>query len=512
MNHPRSLLPLGSLSFLFLATAACSGPGAGQNAGTKSISTPPAATKVHQVLAGKVYATSPKATLKAPPKGPFGFSLVASADGKKTDIKHFQLSTACAECHPRQWKELKGSMHSVAHKDTLYRLTAELALKEAGPAVYAYCSGCHTPQGVASKLVPQIPDPKLPDVVTAGIQCDTCHAISALKGHKSPWGEPGNASFVLSPDEERKFGPPTGDDKAADHPVKTRAFFQKSEFCASCHTVIHPHNGVRIEHTYAEWKKSIYAKKGIQCQDCHMRTVEQAIQVAKTLKPIVPQGKSSEDGKVRPIGHHFFVGGNANADRVGGGAGHAKMAEARLKSAATLAIEIPKRAAVGKVLRFVVAVTNVGAGHNLPTSVTELRQMWVDLTIKDATGKRVFRSGALDKNGDLDRQAMRFTAEAGDKNGKLTYKPWEVTHFIWKRLIKPKATARDAFTVPIPTGTKGPLTIDAKLLYRNAPPVVLKLVYPAGKAPTLRTVEMAHTTTTVAISPASSSTQSSSSL
>ncbi len=420
---------------------------------------------------------------------------MSTADGKPADIKRFALNTDCAECHPRQWREMKGSLHSVAHRDTLYRRTAELARKEAGEAVYAYCAGCHTPQGVASRLVPTTPEAKLPEAVKAGVTCDACHSISALTGKSGPWKEQGNASIQLTPNDDLKFGPLTGDDEAAAHEVKSLAFFQRSEFCASCHTVVHPLNGVRIEHTYGEWKKSIYAKKGIQCQDCHMRTVAQARKVAATLERVELRGASTAEGE-RPIAHHFFAGGNASADLVGGGKAHARMAAELLKAAARLELKAPAQAR-GRLLLLEVAVTNVGAGHALPTSLTELREMWVDLQVRGPDGALLFRSGGLDVAGDIDAGAMRFGARAGDRHGRLTYKPWEITQFLWKRLIAPKATARDAFHVPLPAGLRGPLTVTARLLYRSAPPRVLKLLYGAHP-PKLRVVQMARASRTVA--------------
>ena len=65
------------------------------------------------------------------------------------------------------------------------------------------------------------------------------------------------------------------------------------------------------------------------------------------------------------------------------------MSYARLKSAARLEVRAPASAAPGASLGFEVAVTNVGAGHNLPTSLTELREMWVEVTIRDAGGERL---------------------------------------------------------------------------------------------------------------------------
>jgi hypothetical protein len=442
--------------------------------------------------------TAPATPLASPPSGPFGLALVSSADGKPTPIDGFQPSPTCAECHPRQWQELDGSMHSIAHRDSLYRRTAELARVEAGEKVYTYCSSCHSPQGVTSGLIPATPEARLPEVVKAGVVCDTCHQIAALTGAQGPWGEPGNASFQLRPDAELKHGPPTGDDDAADHEVEGHDFYQKSEFCAGCHTVIHPLNGVRLEHTYAEWKESPYAAKGIQCQDCHMRTVAQARQVAATMKPIRPTGKSSPEGEDRPIGYHLFAGGNANAQRLGGGQRHADIAVERLRSAASLALELPARAAPARPLRLQVVVSNIGAGHSLPTSLTELREIWVELKVTAADGRLVFHSGALDRHGEIDPQAMRFGAKGGDAQGEPTYKPWEVTRFLWKRLIPAKGSARDEFSVVLPARLAGPLTVTAVLRYRSAPPALVRQLF-ADEPIELRVVEMARATKQVAL-------------
>ncbi|MCB9554745.1 MAG: hypothetical protein H6707_01495 [Deltaproteobacteria bacterium] len=451
---------------------------------------------LRQELAVFSKSTSPRSALAKVPRGPFGLSLVSSLSGKPLSIENFAASSSCAECHERQYKEFKGSMHSVAHTDRLYRRTAELALREAGPEVYALCAGCHAPQGVSSGLIPKLSDDKLPAIAKAGIICDVCHQIGKLTGTHGPFAEPGNASFVFDPDEERKFGPPTGDDAAADHPVKTRAFLQSSEFCASCHTVIHPTNGLRIEHTYDEWKRSVYAERKIQCQDCHMRSVAQAIEVARTLKPQPLIGKSTAEGKPRPIAMHSFVGGNANADLLGGGADHAKIAEARLKSAARLKLSAARIGATR--MRIEVAVTNVGAGHHLPTSLTELREIWVELKVFDARRQLLFHAGKLDAGGEIDRLAMRFGARAADQHGKVTFKPWEITHFVFKRLIPAKQTARDAFLVALPNGAHGPLSIEATLLYRSAPPALVKALI--GKdAPELRVTTMATARTTLAL-------------
>jgi len=434
-------------------------------------------------------------TPATPPVGPFGLSRISTADGKPLDIDTFVSNESCAVCHEREWTEFNGSMHSAAHGEPLYRGFAELARKEAGDKMYAFCSGCHSAAGVVSGLIPKKQERELPVEAKAGVSCDVCHQISSLTGTEGPWGEPGNASFMLTAGQI-KYAASGLFQKNRAHAGEQRAFFAKAEFCASCHTVIHPDNGLRIENTYGEWKASVYAQKGIQCQDCHMRNVEEMKKVAETLQPIVVKGQRAVNGEERDIYRHYFVGGNANADRLAGGKTHAKMAEAWLQSAARIELKTPPGYTPGGKLPIEVIVHNVGAGHNLPTGVTELRQLWVDLRISDQQGKTLFRSGNLDEKGDFAADTIWFGAVAVDQAGKMTMKPWEMVRLAHKRTIPPKDALKTPIAPELPKDLSGPLTIAAKLLYRSAPPSAVTLAMPDRPwAPTI--IEMAKTETKV---------------
>ncbi len=403
----------------------------------------------------------------APPMGPFGLSMIRTSDNAPADIDLFQSSETCGVCHPRQLEELKGSMHLASHTDPLYRAMAELARKEAGPKVYAFCAGCHSPGGVVTRLIPAKLDGQLPAEAKAGVTCDVCHQISALTGAAGPWKEPANASFTIEQGMV-KFGNYANIAENRSHSGEKKDHFASSDLCASCHTVIQPVNGFHIEETYDEWKAGIYSQKGIQCQDCHMRTVEEAQKVAETLQPLHLTGKSVENGADRPIYRHYFVGGNANADLLAAGKTHAQMAEARLKGAARLELKLPAKAAAGKELALDVQVLNVAAGHSIPSAVTELRRMWVELQVRDAQGKVLFQNPGLDDHGDPRPGAIAFGAIAGDKDGKPTFKLWEMTQFLWKRTIKPRGFAQDTVHFTLPADASGTLTVEARLLYQSA--------------------------------------------
>ncbi len=422
------------------------------------------------LLAGAAIQQTPEES----PRGKFGYSRVNTHDGLPADIGAFTSADECGVCHPDQLEQFTGSFHSVSHHDPVYRAFALTALREAGPEVYAYCSGCHTPAGVVSGLVPKLHEDELPEMAKAGVTCDVCHQVSALTGTTGPWGEPGNASIVLQPNPKLKRGP-LGDIQAnPNHGSEKHDFFQSSELCASCHTVIHPTTGVRIEHTYDEWKKSVYAEKGIQCQDCHMASVEDAVKVAETLTPIRRTGRISAMSRGdKPIRSHAFVGGNSNAERLTGSAEHAEMARRRLESAARVLLHVPEQAQAGAPLALEVVVQNVGAGHALPTSLTELREMWLEVKVTDARGELVFKSGLLDDHGELTPGTVRFGTQIGDAQGRATYKPWEAARILWSRLIPPKGEDRETYRVEVPAGTQGPLQVSTRLLYRSAPPHVL---------------------------------------
>lgn len=43
-------------------------------------------------------------------------------------------------------------------------------------------------------------------------------------------------------------------------------------------------------------------------------------------------------------------------------------------------------------------MTNIGAGHHLPTGVSDFRELWLDITVaKNRNGEVIFESGKLNE-------------------------------------------------------------------------------------------------------------------
>lgn len=403
-------------------------------------------------------------------KGTFPFfpSLLTTQTGQVVKSSDFESSEVCMGCHPTIYNQWKGSMHSNAFKDPVFQALWNLGEKEVGEDIRNLCAGCHSAIGTVSQEIKKEGNKFVAsDVAMEGVTCDMCHTISESRINESPTGLPQNASFVISPGDTKRG--PYKDSKSPYHKTMYSELHTRSEFCGSCHNVFHPVSNFHIENTYTEWKFSIYAQKGIQCQDCHMVPVEVAIETAKTLKkPEKLPGQPCITGPKRDYMYtHEFVGGNAVITKLMGSDKHSEIAIKRLQNAAELEVkfdDIKK----GKVGELKVKVINETAGHNLPTSLTEVREMWLEVYVKDEKGNVIFKSGALDKDGNVDEAAESFNASAVDEKGHHTVKPWEISRFEYVNTIPPKGFRAVKYKFLIPNKAKK-LTAEVKLNYRSYP-------------------------------------------
>jgi len=317
-------------------------------------------------------------------------SMVAGA----IESSDFDDPAVCKGCHGEIYNQWDGSMHSIAYTDPVYLAGEEMASNETDGLTDTYCARCHTPIGVLSGEVPPIGHENISEVSKKGIQCDFCHNVNKSTGI-------GNGAFMVALDGFKRG--PYEDSKSPSHGSMLSELHTKSEFCGMCHDVNHPVTGIPIEMTYTEWKEGPY-NSTTQCQDCHMTP-------GITHFEANP-GKASGIGPARDhVYTHYFVGGNAAVTGVIGSEVHQQMAEERLKSAATLVLEAEKKVTEAEIT---VKVTNVGAGHKLPTGLTEAREAWIEIKAKDAAGKEIYHVGGLDSDGEVDPDAVMYHAVLGD--------------------------------------------------------------------------------------------------
>lgn len=419
---------------------------------------------------------------------PFFPSLLTTKTGQTVHSSNFESPSVCMGCHPDIYNQWKGSMHSNAFRDPVFQALWNLAEKEAGPEMRNLCGGCHTAVGTVAQEVKKENGKFIAsETAMEGVSCDLCHTIVDTRMKISPTGLPQNASFVVEPGDVKRG--PYKDSVSTYHKSEYSELHTKSEFCGSCHNVFHPVSNFHIENTYTEWKFSVYAQKGIQCQDCHMVPVEVAVQTAKTLKkPEKLPGRPSNVGPIRDYMYtHEFVGGNAVITKLMGSDKHSEIAIKRLQNAASLDVKF-NGGKKGELSEITVKVKNETAGHNLPTSLTEVREMWLEVTVTDDNGKIIYKSGGLDKDGNVDPTAEMFNAYAVDEQGHHTVKPWEIARFEYNNTIPPKGSKTVKYIILTPKNAKN-LKIDVKLNYRSYPQAVANLLL-GPNAPKIPTILM----------------------
>ena len=387
----------------------------------------------------------------------------------KMETIEFKMPETCRGCHPVIFAEWEASLHRIAFIDPLYWAEAELAGKEAGAEVRDFCHSCHA---AAASMVEKIPADatKASPLAKAGVPCDLCHSITEVK-------KIGNRNIVVETASNTKRGP-YKDSFSPYHLTEYSEIHTKAEFCAACHNVYHPANGLPIEKPYDEWKEGPYAKDGIVCQDCHMTPGPQVV------KP--NPGQVAVGGPMREHYYtHSTIGGNAFITQYMGIEKGYQIAVERLKSAARLEIEDFSLSGSNASLK--VKVTNVGAGHYLPTGLTVMRQMWLHVVVKDASGKVLFESGQLDGEGNIDEKAVIYHTVYADKNGNPTEKVWEAEKILKDYRIPPKESVTETFSFILPAGIKRPLSISVELLYRSAPQhIVNKLMKDRPEVPVIQ--------------------------
>lgn len=465
----------------------------------------------------------------------------------------FLSSKDCKECHPTHYKEWRTSMHAYAQHSPIFVAFSNFVVGRTGGTLGPFCIRCHTPIGISAGEGATRPNEQRSAVSLDSVGCITCHAVNTRDGQASALFRnplPGDPPPVI-------YGPYYGHDEpgAPDDPaqrlIKAPHTSRRSEhltgarFCGGCHDVFFT-DGTRLEEAFIEWKNSPYARKGVLCQDCHMgpEPGKPFARTARVKEPIVDEDLFPDAPK-RYRTNHKFTGPDYSVlpafgkDDLGLDDADFKRHEAQLeedrrvlfRNAATMKVSHPERVAPGERLAIKVAVTNSGAGHNLPTGFSAERQVWLKVIVTDAVGTRLYASGDLDRFGDLrehdseevkhgalplDRDLFNLQAMFVLRNFKGTESqnistanrlldpvpfltpasvPSSITGFppgarIFKRGIPPLATKTAKYTVPVPATGTGPLTVSVRLRYRNLPPHLLRDLGIGDLRPKLRIVEM----------------------
>jgi hypothetical protein len=412
------------------------------------------------LLGGLTFVAVPSAAEPPPAPDP----LPVAHDALKTaDLLDGALPTAadCATCHAELTGQWRQSAHAHAVTDTYYQALITLFIQERGVAAARYCAACHNPVGLLrgeidlAALDVATTDGLAYEVRSLGVELAISPAaaegVSCIVCHRSaePLSTDGRAVLPTNrlPDgwlESLALGAVPDRHRTAMNPE----VLAEAELCRSCHNLRTP-EGLLLEPTFDEWLASPYADEGITCQSCHMpeatgRAVDSLVGGKTTVHGGLPGAPSSLPGV---------------SDYPG-----------LLQQAATLALYW--EAAKDGRLAVTAQVSNSGAGHYLPTGADDLRQVWLEVTLSDATGAVAWQAGALAPDGRLGPEAVLFRKVLGDARDRPVdlHRFWVATQILEDTRLAPGETRDVRFDLgPADLGS-GPYTLAARLLYRDVPP------------------------------------------
>jgi hypothetical protein len=378
----------------------------------------------------------------------------------------FATSIVCAQCHSNTESaqamrdELgeaiapddlwQGTMMANSARDPFWwaMVRAEtVATPSLAAEIEAECTQCHAP--MASIRADLFGGPLgLADLLDGsaersqfgldGVACAACHQVPAGDVQGPPLlaasGEmygPHAAPFTMPMSMNSGFTPVAS------------AHMDESAMCGTCHTLrTQPHapdgtalGGLFTEQApYLEWRNSVYTTEvpgaGPQaqsCQGCHMPSRSEAGGIIATRIARRPMGGDFPPiGDRSPYHRHVLVGGNTLvpamirdfADelrpRASAAAFDAVIAATRAQlQERTAMVTLPGARRQGELLVIPVRVENL-VGHKLPSGIPS-RRAFVQVTVRDAAGAVVFRSGATDDAGRiLDRHGNVLPLEHVD--------------------------------------------------------------------------------------------------
>jgi hypothetical protein len=440
-----------------LACAALVAACGSQEPGVRPQVVPPAPAPVAARLprAPGAFAPSLVAIQGAAPAG-------ATNDGDISDGAMLSDVDSCASCHPDAAAQWSTSPHSFASfGNPIYRVNVELARTELGRPASQHCGGCHDmPLMVDGLMAGDAPADDLRS--HSGVTCRLCHGIKRVD-------KDGNGSYVWS--RERLDAPTLGDTASiAMHRAQVSVKALGTELCVGCHRgFLSPDMGAGMPVHLSgldepgAWRNSAWSGNGMAridsvekktCIDCHMERE--------------PASSGELGGHAGTIASHRFLGGHTWMAGMRGDADHLRRLQAKLEGVASIDVMPAPVAATHGELIVDVVVRNLLVGHRFPGGVLDIQDTWIEVEVKDASGRRIAASGLGHERDPADEEAHVLRTLVVDEHGNVL-EHHEMPRFrtqIATQTLAPREAQAIRYALSPPTGAT-PVTITARLRHRS---------------------------------------------
>ncbi len=455
---------------------------------------------------------------------PFLPSNATTDTGQFIDPKSFPTAKYCGHCHQQAYAEWRQTVHANSFRNPWYVKNVNLLISERGIEYTRHCEGCHNPIALVSgALTKGSPiDRKFDE---DGITCSVCHSIQKVDTRGTGSYVMGVPAVIVDADGKPVYGEVSDKEILAHLDRHSKAvmqdFYRTSEFCSVCHKAALPrelnhYKWQRAIFLYDEWQQASFSKqnplpfyvkdKVSTCQTCHM-----------PKESLTLPDYGAEEGK---FASHRWLGGNTllykyyrydeqlekTIEFLQKGPQNIGVLNVDLfaiernggKLIAPLGNE-PFDVAPGDILTVSVVIQNKGIGHSLVPEQRDFYECWVEFEAKDAAGKTLMDSGALEPDGTLDPTAHSFTNRLVNVRGTLNdlHQVWDTRVVAYNNTIASGRSQIVRYQFKVPENAAGPITITAKVNYRRFNQHFINFVF--GKRYDMPVVEIASRTRTLTL-------------
>ncbi|HEX3661474.1 MAG TPA: tetratricopeptide repeat protein [Acidobacteriaceae bacterium] len=414
----------------------------------------------------------------------------AVVGGKFLPASAFPDAAYCGHCHQEAYHQWRQALHANSFRTPFYRASVNLLIHSKGIAFARHCDSCHNPIAVLSGALN--PNSSLDRSFDRdGVTCTVCHSIQSVSSKL------GNGSYVMGVPavmvdaRGRRIPGIVPDTEILAHldrhsKAVMQDFYRTPVFCSACHKANLPpelnhYKWIRAFTTYDEWQTSKFSQQNPltfytadykSCQDCHM----------KRVRAVLPDYGSSQG----MIASHRWLAGNTAVPFYYGYNEQLKQTIAFLQSGDYLNLDLfALRPTNGSMvaplgttafdvkpdtnLEVWVVVQNRNIGHSLLPEVRDLYQAWIQFTVMDAAGAKIYESGFLNPDGTLDQRAHKFDNRPVDGNGEFvdSHKVWTIHSVAYDNTIQAGRSTLVRYAFHIPAQAHFPLTITASVNYRH---------------------------------------------
>jgi Flp pilus assembly protein TadD len=446
-----------------------------------------------EAQARKAYADKVRETYNYPfVKGNLSMPGNAAAEGGDfLPSSAFPDAEYCGHCHQEAYRQWRQALHSNSFRTPFYRTSVNILLRTKGVEFARHCDSCHNPIAVLAGAM-NTGSPLDRSFDRDGLTCTACHSILSVNSKLGNGGFVMGVPSVLVDENGNRIPGIVPDEEILAHldrhsKAVMRDILHTPEFCAACHKAnlppaLNDYKWIRAFTAYDEWQNSKFSNRNpltfytadfTTCQGCHMKREANVLPEPGAKNGTFVSHRWLAGNTAVPFYYGFDeqldktieflrAGNYLNVDITGVKIGDDGNIVAPLGT-------VPFTVRANDVVEALVVIQNKNIGHSLIPEVRDLYEAWVQFTVTDVGGARIYESGFLEPDGLLEPGAHSFTNRPVDVTGNFVdnHEVFGIHSVAYDNTIQSGRSALVRYKFRLPADVKGPVMLRAQVNYRH---------------------------------------------